>query len=192
MENQLLDLSVHALAKVGTRRDTGANGQKFADPEHTRNAERKKPFAAIEADEAINLNASNTPQALVLQSALEGINKALQDIPGDNVIQKAYDSKIDVGPEMTADRIVSSSLQIFPAFREQHPELTQEEVLNVFIDIIHGGMRAGFLEAKEILRNLNALDDGDNEDIIDQTFLLAQEKMQLFADRYDYAKTKRA
>lgn len=191
MENQLLDLSVHALAKAGTRRDTRANSQKFTDPGHTRNAERK-PFAATETDEAINLNASNAPQTLVLQSALEGINKALQDIPGDNVIQKAYDSKIDVGPEMTADRIVSSSLQIFPAFREQHPELTQEEALNVFIDIIHGGMRAGFLEAKEILRNLNALDDGDNEDIIDQTFLLAQEKMQLFADRYDYAKTKRA
>jgi hypothetical protein len=189
MENQLLDLTVHALAKTGTKRDRKANDQELPDFAHARDAERKRP-ATAETDEAINLSVSNMPQSIVLQSALEGINKALQDIPGDNMIQKVYDSGIDVGPEMTADRIVSSSLQIFPAFQAQHPELTQEEALNVFIDIIRGGMRLGFLEAKDILSNLNALVDDNNETIIDQTFMLAQKKLQLFADRLDYAKTK--
>ena len=113
---------------------------------------------------------------------MEGSNEALQDTLGGNAIQAAYESNLDVSPDTAAERVVSSSVQNFPVFQELHPDLTQDEVLTAFVDMISESVETVSAEAKEVLNSLNALQSEDNASMIDETLALVHEKLQLFVD----------
>jgi len=76
---------------------------------------------------------------------------------------------------------VSFSTQFLGAFREQNPDLSEEESLNAFMDVIGSGIDQGFGEAKDILGGLNVL-EGEVSDTIDTTYDLVQEGLQAFVD----------
>ncbi|PCJ30617.1 MAG: hypothetical protein COA90_08770 [Gammaproteobacteria bacterium] len=147
-------------------------------------SDSKKQLNAAILESTISFNAAlGDPQALVLKTALEGINDALQGTLGDNAIQASYDAGIDVSPEATADRIVSMSTAFFSAYQNNHPELSQEEAVTNFTAIISGGIDQGFSEAREILSGLDVL-NGDIASNIDRTYTLVQEKLDLFVNSF--------
>jgi len=117
--------------------------------------------------------------ALLFKSAIEGINEVL----GENTIQNAYDSGLDVSPEATADRIVNLSTAFYPQYKEQHPELSEEDAATQFTDLISGGIEKGFAEARDILSSLNVL-EGDIASNIDKTYDLVQEGLKTFLETY--------
>jgi hypothetical protein len=119
----------------------------------------------------------------VLKTAIEGINEVLKETLGDNPIQNAYESGLDVSPEATAERIVSLSTAFFGAYQEANPELNQEDALNQFVDVIRGGIDQGFAEAREILEGLNVL-EGDIATNIDLTYDLVQQGLDNFLAQY--------
>jgi len=137
----------------------------------------------LQASIDVNLSAGNKPMALLLKTALEGINKALQGEFGDNAIQKSYDSGVDVSPEATADRIVKMSTAFFDKYQTNHPELSTEEALNSFVKLIGGGIDKGFSEAKNILQGLNVL-NGSIASNIDSTYELVQKGLKAFVDNH--------
>jgi hypothetical protein len=180
---------IQTLAKSDNNK-TEPFGQTVSDMAHAKNTEKatesvaaiaKKQFNAAIMQSAVNLSASDSPQALVLKTALEGINEALKETLGDNAIQNAYDSGLDVSPEATAERIVSLSTGFFSAYQQQHPELDADTALNSFIDVISGGIDQGFSEARDILGGLKVL-EGDIATNIDTTYNLVQTKLQSFID----------
>ena len=128
---------------------------------------------------AVNIGVKDSPLSLVLRTAIEEINKLLEPELGENVIQKAAESGLDVSPEATAQRIVSQSTSFFNAFKAQHPGENESTVLTNFIDIISNGIEKGFNEARNILEGLEVL-EGDIASNIDQTFELVQEKLAAF------------
>ena len=150
-------------------------------------AAAKKEFNASIIQSAIDVNsASSSPQSLVLKTALEGINDRLKQTMGEDnftSIQDAYDSGLDVSAEATASRIVSLSTAFFGSYQEQHPELSLDEALTQFTDVIRGGIDTGFDEARDILKGLNALDD-DIATTIDSTYDLVQEGLDAFITHY--------
>ncbi|NOQ94908.1 MAG: hypothetical protein GQ547_09785 [Methylophaga sp.] len=175
-------------AKTGDEKDNGrvGIGPEVSALAHARNTAKKELNAAI-LESTINANAaSGSPQALVLKAALEGINDALRATMGDNAIQNTYDSGLDVSPEATAERIVSLSTAFFSSYQEQHTELSQEEALTKFVDLISGGIDTGFSEAREILSGLNVL-EGDIATNIDSTYELVQEKLNAFLESFNQA-----
>ncbi len=87
-------------------------GQTVSTLADKKNAVTKQLNAAI-LESALSLSVADSPEALVLKTALEGINDALSATLGDNAIQNAYDSGLDVSHEATAERIVSLSTAIF-------------------------------------------------------------------------------
>jgi len=174
---------VQSLAKSDEKKDAGPMGHEVSDLAHAKNLAKKSLNSAI-IESTINVSVTDSPQALVLRTALEGVNDALQASLGDNAIQSAYDSGLDVSPEATADRIVSLSTAFLPQYQEQHPELNEEEALASFTEIIRGGIQTGFSEAREILGGLDVL-DGDIATNIDKTYDLVQEKLAAFAENVE-------
>ncbi len=137
----------------------------------------------LETSLDVNLSAGNKPMALLLKTALEGINQALQGEFGDNAIQKSYDSGIDVSPQATADRIVSMSTAFFDKYQTNHPELSTEDALNSFVKLIGKGIDKGFGEARDILQGLNVL-NGSIASNIDSTYELVQKGLKAFVENY--------
>ncbi len=159
-----------------------------------KNTEKLKGSAASIAKKQLNaqilkaaseasISAGDKPLALVLKTALEGVNKALQATMGDNAIQKSYEAGVDVTPKATADRIVSLSTAFFGKYQEKHPDMSQQEALKSFTDIISGGIDTGFDDARKILKGLGVL-KGDIAKNIDKTYSLVQEGLKSFVDNY--------
>ncbi len=178
---------VHELKQDYGKQQLGVH---VSDAAHKKNAARKaeepQPSAKQQLNQAIlqanvdvSISAGNQPMALLFKSAIEGIN----DVLGENTIQNAYDSGLDVSPEATAGRIVSLSTAFYPSYKEQHPELSEEEAATKLTDLISGGIEQGFAEAREILSSLNVL-EGDIASNIDKTYDLVQEGLQAFLDTY--------
>jgi len=137
--------------------------------------------AIIESTLEFSNSLGDQPLSLALKTALQGINEALQANGVESSVEDAFESGVDYSPEATAERIVSFSTQFLGAFREQNPDMSEEESLNAFMDVIGSGIDQGFGEAKDILGGLNVL-EGEVSDTIDTTYDLVQKGLQAFVD----------
>lgn len=151
------------------------------------NNKKQLNAAIIESSLKFNTTIGDQPLSLVLKTALQGINEALKESGVDNSVEDAYESGVDFSPKATADRIVSFSTQFLSSYREQHPEMSEEESLSAFVDIISGGIDQGFGEAKDILGGLKVL-AGDITNNIDKTYELVQSGLKDFVDSFSAKK----
>jgi hypothetical protein len=178
-ENKPMEQQVSALAddkKIGQEQESI-----FVSNKKQLNA------AIIESSLKFNTTIGDQPLSLVLKTALQGINEALKESGVDNSVEDAYESGVDFSPEATADRIISFSTQFLSSYREQHPEMSEEESLSAFVDIISDGIEQGFGEAKDILGGLNVL-EGDITQNIDKTYELVQSGLKDFVDSFSAKK----
>jgi hypothetical protein len=136
-------------------------------------------------DVALRLSESRGDGALSLlyKTALEGINEQLNNEFGSDPIQSAFSQDTDVSPEATAERIVQASTGFFDTYYARHQDLTLEEALNSFAQVIGNGIDQGFGEAREILGNLQVL-QGAVATNIDHTYDLVQQGLAAFVENY--------
>ncbi len=174
---------VKTLAKSDDKAGNAPMGREVSGLAHAKNLAQKGLNASI-LESTLESSIAGSPQALVLKTALDGINDALQASLGENAIQNAYDAGLDVSPEATATRIVSLSTSFFSQYQEQHPELGQEEAVAAFVDIIRGGVETGFSEARDILSSLSVL-KGEIANNVDETYGLVQEKLAEFVSSFN-------
>lgn len=139
---------------------------------------------AVKELPVVSIGFKERPLALLMSSILDKINQYLAPEMGDNAIQNAYDAGIDISPEATADRIVSLSTGFFEAFKQQHEDEDESEVLQKFMDTIGKGIEQGFTEAREILDSLGAL-EGDIASNIDKTYDLVQQGLTNFKAQFE-------
>lgn len=189
---------VRALTKAPDKTDSKPVGQQVSEladnkkidqtPDSIFVSSKKQLNAAIiESSLKFNSTMGDQPLSLVLKTALQGINEALKASGVDETVEDAYESGVDFSPEATAERIVSFSTQFLGAYREQHPQMSEEESLTAFVDIISGGIAQGFGEAKDILGGLKVL-EGDVTENIDKTYALVQSGLQAFVDAFGVTK----
>ena len=192
--NVTFSQGVRTLAKAQDKKDNGPMGQEVSELAHQKKtgkvqesfyASNKNQVnaAIIESSLQFSQSIGDHPQSLLLKTALQGINEALKAGGVESTAEETYESGIDFSPEATAERIVSLSTQFLGSYREQHPEMGEEESLTAFVDIIRGGIEQGFAEAKDILDSLNVL-EGDIASNIDKTYQLVQEGLQGFVDSF--------
>jgi len=122
--------------------------------------------AILQSSLDVSLQSKDQPLALLLKSAITGINDLLKAQYGDNAIQAATSQ--DNTPSGTADRIVSLSTGFYEAFKQQHPGEDANDVLTKFMDTIRGGFEQGAKEAQDILSGMGVL-SGDIASNIDET-----------------------
>jgi hypothetical protein len=186
-----LGQDVRTHSKEGNSASTDENVSDLASNIKTDNVQasisvtNKKLLNASILESALKYEGSiaSQPQALLLKTALEGINEALKSLGVDKTIEQSTDEGLDVSPEATADRIVAFSTNFFPLYLKQNPEMEEQEALTKFIDVIAGGIEQGFSEAKEVLTGLNVL-EGDVASNIEKTYELVQQGLSNFVDKY--------
>ncbi|MCB0331310.1 MAG: DUF5610 domain-containing protein [Bdellovibrionales bacterium] len=83
----------------------------------------------------------------------------------------------DFTPEATANRIVDQIAGLFPAFRDQNPNLSDEEAVEEFITLANKGIEQGYNEAFDILDGMGAFQIGGVEESISKTLELLKERM---------------
>lgn len=140
--------------------------------------------AIISAQQEVNLSSSNEPMVLLYRAAIEAINEKLAPTMGDNALQTAYDHGVDTSSEATADRIVSFATNFFSLYQEQNSNMSFDEQLSSFMDIIGGAIDQGFDEAKDILTSLQVL-EGDIASGVEQTYSLVQEGLLAFKESFN-------
>jgi len=86
----------------------------------------------------------------------------------------------DVTPEATADRIVSTITSSFSSFRKQHADMSDEEVLEHYMELVRGGVEEGYADAFEILEGLGAFDYDGVQSGVEETKKLIDEKLSNF------------
>ena len=128
--------------------------------------------AILQSSLDVSLQSKDQPLALLLKSAITGINDLLKSQYGDNAIQAATSQ--DNTPSGTADRIVSLSTGFYEAFKQQHPGEDANDVLTKFMDTIRGGFEQGAKEAQDILNGMGVL-SGDIASNIDKTLTLVRQ-----------------
>ncbi len=125
----------------------------------------------ITASFEVAISSQNEPLALLLKTAITGINDLLKPEFGENAIQNAAGQ--DNTPEGTAGRIVSLSTGFYEAYKSQHAGEDEATVLKNFMATIRGGFERGYQEAGDILKGMNVL-EGDIASNIDKTYQLVQ------------------
>jgi len=195
--NTTFSQDVRLLAKAQDKKENGPMGQHVSDLAHDKKVARaqestyatnQKQLNAVIIESSLQFSRTigDKPQSLLLKTALQGINEALKAGGVESSAEETYESGLDFSPEATAERIVSLTTQFLGSYREQHPEMGEEESLTAFVDIISGGIEQGFAEAKDILESLNVL-EGDIATNIDKTYVLVQEGLQAFVDSFSEA-----
>ncbi|MFQ3278279.1 MAG: hypothetical protein ACI8SZ_002629, partial [Colwellia sp.] len=185
---------VRTLAKAQDKKENGPVGQQVSELAHERKTaevqesiyvSNKKQLnaAIIESSLKFTKTIGDQPLSLLLKTALQGINEALKAGGVESSVEDAYESGVDFSPEATAERIVSFSTQFLGSFREQYPEMGEEESLTAFVKIISGGIDQGFGEAKDILGSLKVL-EAEVTTNIDKTYELVQQGLQAFVDSF--------
>ncbi|MCG6201735.1 DUF5610 domain-containing protein [Psychromonas antarctica] len=186
--NASFSQDVRTLAKAADKKESGPVGQQVSELAHEKKISdsipvmNKKQLNASILESAIKFNETiaGQPQSLLLKTALQGINDALKEMGVETTAEDAYQSAIDFSPEATAERIVSFSTQFLGSYREQHPDMGEQESLTAFVDIISQGIDQGFGEARDILGGLKVL-EGDIGDNISKTYELVQQGLHAFA-----------
>lgn len=126
----------------------------------------------LQASLEVSIRSGNESQALLLRTAIEGINEALAPMLGPDAIQNAMSQ--DNSAEATAERIVSMSTAFFDAYAARRPGDDPETVLRDFMDVVRGGFEKGFGEARDILDGLGVFNGAVEADVMKTRELVLQ------------------
>lgn len=86
----------------------------------------------------------------------------------------------DYTADATSTRIVQGATAFFGVYAEQHPELSQEEQLDKFMETIKSGIQKGYDEAFNTLKGLGAFDLDGIQGGVEQTKILIDQKLEAF------------
>ena len=121
-------------------------------------------------------------------SAIEGaLKKELGD--EDFSLQKLIDKTSGIegqedywSSENTAERIMIGATSYFETFKKQNPNLSEEELVEKYTNLIKPALEKGMGEAIEILKGFGAF-EGHIKDTVEETQRLVFEKLDAFRDR---------
>lgn len=146
---------------------------------------------------SLSLQSDNKAMNLLYRAISDAVEKRLADqapqsedssaeATAEAGLNKTYNNE-DTSPQATADRIVGFATNFYQAFREQNPELNDEDGLEQFMQEIGKGIDQGFADARDILTGLKKL-EGKVADDIDETYSLIQKGLQDFRERMQQPK----
>ena len=152
---------------------------------------------------SLNLQSDNKAMSLLYRAISDAVEKRLAaqapaagsanvgaEATAEAGLNKTYNNE-DTSPQATADRIVAFATNFYQAFREQNPQLNDEDGLEQFMQEIGKGIDQGFTDARDILTGLKKL-EGKVATDIDQTYSLIQQGLQDFRERLQPAKDQTA
>ncbi len=136
---------------------------------------------------SLSITDGNRTLDILYERTISAIEVEIEEISQKNPLVASYleGGNIDYSPEATADRIVNFATSFFEVHRARHENLSDEEALGSYMNVIGDAIDKGFSEAREILDSLNVL-QGEVKENIDTTYDLIQEKLSLFEDSFSF------
>jgi len=125
------------------------------------------------------------------QEAATAIEAALKEELGDEdfSLQKLVDKTSGIegredywSSENTSDRILAGATSYFESFKKQNPNLSEEEVVEKYMNLITPALEKGMGEAIDILQGFGAF-EGHVKETVETTQQLVFEKLEAFRDR---------
>lgn len=193
VKNDKTDKTNHAAVAEQNRPATGA--------EMSRAHREELNQTILQSQLDISLKSDNKSLSLLYRTVLGAVGKSLKndaekpplpeqaadratearnkDKPG--VGSNPYGQNEDTSPQATADRIVAFATNFYQQYREQNKDLSDEDAMTKFMDIIGGGIDKGFTEARDVLDGMAEL-QGKVKDDIDSTYELIQKGLQSFRE----------
>ncbi|NMP30112.1 DUF5610 domain-containing protein [Thalassotalea sp. M1531] len=175
-----MQISSHSLHQHGEVSKTSS--QKTESLSAYELSKKTKDLGVLKAHLSQSSEAADNSQKLLLKTAITEINEHLAPYLGENAAEKAYESDLDFSPKATAKRIVDGSTAFFASFKENNPDLDEEQALEKFNDIINGGIEKGFADARGILESLKVLEGKVDEDI-NSTYDFVQQGLVNFREK---------
>lgn len=84
--------------------------------------------------------------------------------------------------EKTSDRIITGATSYFETFKEKNASLSNEEVVDKYMNLITPALEKGMGEAVDILKGFNAF-EGGVKDTVETTQKLVFEKLEAFREK---------
>lgn len=84
----------------------------------------------------------------------------------------------EVTPEATAERIVKGIAGLFSAYSKSNPDLSNEEIIEKFMNAARSGVQAGYDDAFDTLKGLGAFDIDGVQGGVEQTKILLETKLK--------------
>lgn len=138
--------------------------------EQTEKTDAKQPF------DKVSIRDKNLPFKLFSERMLN----QLKSIVGDAAARIGVDpATFDPSPESVSDMISGFAIANFGRYHQQHPEMSEQEALDKYQDVIGGAINKGYNEAIEIIQGLG-IDDEKTMDTIGRTHDLIFEKLDRF------------
>ncbi|OIO74485.1 MAG: hypothetical protein AUJ57_02155 [Zetaproteobacteria bacterium CG1_02_53_45] len=156
----------------GIHDSNAASVARKADQEH----KLDDPSRLSRVESQISIGAGKNPTELILQSAMKKINEMFAPHLGDRAIEYAAQSGQDMGPETTAQRILSYASLIIGRAENEQVDLPVEEQRSreQLFNNIKVGIERGFEQSRNILEGMQAL-NGDVKETVNSTYDYVQQ-----------------
>lgn len=196
---------------------TGASRYQANSPAETTSAAADKPSASelseankrqlnqtiLDNQLSLSLTSDNKAMNLLYRAISDAVEKRMAaqapaaqnqddstEVTAETGLNKTYTNE-DTSPQATAERIVGFATNFYQAFRQQNPQLDDEDGLEQFMQEIGKGIDQGFADARDILTGLKKL-EGKVATDIDETYSLTQQGLQDFRERMQQPKAQAA
>lgn len=133
----------------------------------------------LQAHEKVSLSVKDNDLLFVYKNAIDKLNEILEPIFGEEAVQNAAPEEYT--PEAVSERILQFATGFFEAYKRQNPNMSEEEALAKYSEIIEGAIDQGFSEAQEILEGLNVF-EGDVKNNAEKTYDLIQEGLKTWKE----------
>lgn len=123
---------------------------------------------------------------LTYQAAISKLNELLNPEGSNPVITQEQLNEKGIeywSVQNTANRIIKGSSSFLTGFQKIHPELEGEALMDKFNEVVGGGLKQGFNEAKDILSELKIF-NGSIEENFNSTYELVEKGMLNFRNEY--------
>ncbi|MDP8222105.1 MAG: DUF5610 domain-containing protein [Candidatus Lernaella stagnicola] len=130
--------------------------------------------AKLQAGDKVAQRDERFPFAVYAKHTLDQLRSLVQSVSdGFNL------DEFDPSPDAVSDTIAGFAVGMFGAYREQHPELSDDEAINKYEKLIGNAVNKGYNEALAILQGMD-INDENTMGQIQQTHNLIFEKLDRF------------
>ncbi|HKM15415.1 MAG TPA: DUF5610 domain-containing protein [Marinospirillum sp.] len=138
-----------------------------------------------------NTKADSNAMRILAQETTIAIEDILKKELGDDSfsLQKLVDKTSGIkgqedywSSEKTSDRIITGATSYFETFKEKNASLSNEEVVDKYMNLITPALKKGMGEAVDILKGFNAFEGGVKE-TVETTQKLVFEKLEAFREK---------
>ncbi|MGH1461717.1 MAG: DUF5610 domain-containing protein [Neptuniibacter sp.] len=125
-------------------------------------------------------------QDLLFKELTHHFNQVFEEDLGEMISDAMFELEASASPAYFSDQLVTVTTSTFRVFFDNHPELSEQAILERFMNLIYESLDKGFSEVRETLDSYHQL-DGETSTFLDLSFESIIEQYNEFVDGFGYS-----